>query len=67
MTSAGTGAFDTGAWDGGTPSRVPLDGQSAGEPVDVVRDVVGPLLRRADLLSQLLRIGCPGDPRERDA
>ncbi|MGP4090009.1 hypothetical protein [Streptomyces sp. KR55] len=31
--------------------------QSAGEPVYVRGDVVEPLLRRADLLSQLLRIG----------
>ncbi|MFD3504376.1 hypothetical protein ACFWWT_40495 [Streptomyces sp. NPDC058676] len=41
-------------------------GQTAGEPVDVICEVVVPLLRRADLLSQLLRIGCLRDPREQE-
>ncbi|MEU1194079.1 FCD domain-containing protein [Streptomyces sp. NPDC005859] len=37
--------------------------QSARERVHVTREVVEPLLRRSDLLSQLLRIGYARDPR----
>ncbi|MDQ0605017.1 hypothetical protein QF037_009362 [Streptomyces canus] len=37
--------------------------QPAGERVHVTQEVVEPLLRRADLLSQLLRIGYARDPQ----
>ena len=37
--------------------------QSAVERVDVKQEVVEPLLRRADLLSQLLRIGYARGPQ----
>jgi hypothetical protein len=40
--------------------------QSDGESIDVTCDVVLPLLCRADLLSQLLRMGCVRDPHERE-
>jgi hypothetical protein len=41
--------------------------QSAGESVDVMGEVVEPLLRRADLLSHLLRIGYARDPQKQEA
>ncbi|AVH54843.1 hypothetical protein C4B68_02425 [Streptomyces dengpaensis] len=41
--------------------------QPAGERIQVRYDVVDPLLRRADLLSQLLRIGYARDAPEQEA
>ncbi len=41
--------------------------QSAGEPVCVMCEVVEPLLRRADLLSQLLQLGCAYGTQEHEA
>jgi hypothetical protein len=38
-----------------------------GERVQIRYEVVEPLLLRAGLLSQLLRIGSAGEPREREA
>ncbi|MFG2026313.1 hypothetical protein [Streptomyces sp. NPDC048825] len=40
--------------------------RSAGEGVCATCEVVEPMLRRADLLYQLLRIGYAGDPAEPD-
>lgn len=37
--------------------------QPAGEPVHITQEVVEPLLRRADLLRQLLRIGYARGPQ----
>ncbi len=51
------------------PSRRRGGGASAGSPqpagqrIHVMPEVVEPLLRRADLLSQLLWIGYAGDPQ----
>ena len=49
---------------GGTSAWSP---QPAGERVRVMPEVVEPLLRRADLLSQLLRIGYAHDPQGQKA
>ncbi|MDH6436559.1 hypothetical protein M2158_005099 [Streptomyces sp. SAI-144] len=46
------------------PGEAPIGSlQSAAERVHVRQEVVEPLLRRADLLSQLLRLGYAGGPR----
>lgn len=48
----------------GRRGAAPVEGLWApGEHVHVTRDVVEPLLRRADLLSQILRLGYAHDLR----
>jgi hypothetical protein len=46
------------------PGKAAVGRAPVGGRVHVTCEVVEPLLRRADLLSQLLRIGMVGEPQE---